>query len=420
MLSKSLAVLIVCKQGWSCFSCQLAKDWHNFLLAVAWCSATHPFYPPISGTTSGASARVRAQGSEPWLCYLGANALVFMQSRAKTRLLKAINPALKPVLSRVCGKFGQIFNERMLSNFEMKLAFPEANLWCNVPLSVKGYSSPRLKNWFNLLLCHSIFSSAKVWHSLQHNTRESGWAGHSWDSQQVQREPTAAAVLPAQPPPELPRGMIESAAQVPLSQQPPGQPPRDSKVGVVESAGILRLHIYKHNQTRTCIQQHARASPAAAVFSCSSRCSFWLADPVESCGWYWVSGHFSPCLFFFFLSAKVRHSRQHNAQDCYWAEYSWNRQQVPPEPATLACPSCQASTWSAAKVGCAGPSFPAPHQPAGQRHKGRRESLSLHTFWDHIYIYTDWLTGHSSQHLFAKLYTSSSLNYTQQLRFIYC
>ena len=61
-------------------------------------------------------------------------------------------------------------------------------------------------------------------------------AEHPWDRQQVQQEPAAVAVLPARPPPEqLPRGMKETAAQVPLSLHPPGQP-----AAVVAGDGSLK------------------------------------------------------------------------------------------------------------------------------------------------------------------------------------
>ena len=78
-----------------------------------------------------------------------------------------------------------------------------------------------------------FFFPVRVRHSRQHNTRGGDGAEHCWDRKQVQQEPAAAAVLPAKPPPEqLPRGMVETAAQVPLSSHPDaadGQPARDDE-----------------------------------------------------------------------------------------------------------------------------------------------------------------------------------------------
>ena len=72
--------------------------------------------------------------------------------------------------------------------------------------------------------CHFFFffcEGQAHWHSRQHSTRVGDGAEHSWDRQQVQPEPAAAAVLPAKPPTKQARsscqgGMIETAAHITL------------------------------------------------------------------------------------------------------------------------------------------------------------------------------------------------------------
>ena len=114
----------------------------------------------------------------------------------------------------------------------------------------------------------------------------------------VQQEPAAAAVLPAKPPPEqLPRGMKKTAAQVLLSQHPPGQPARAGEVGGSRRVGA-------HSETK-CIQIQticSSSSSAAVAFHSSSRCSSCAAPagsagPAKSGGCQATSFH--ACFFFF-------------------------------------------------------------------------------------------------------------------------
>ena len=160
------------------------------------------------------------------------------------------------------------------------------------------------------LLSMPVFCfSVRVRHSRQHNPRDGDGAEHSWDRQQVQQEPAAAAVLPAKPPPEqLPRGMLETAMQVPLSPHVSGQPARDGEVGESRRVGARSETKCMQIQTSTYI---CSSSSPAAVASAA-------------------------CLFLLIFSVRVRHSRQHNTRDGDGAEHSWDRQQVQPGPAGAA------------------------------------------------------------------------------------
>ena len=219
-----------------------------------------------------------------------------------------------------------------------------------------------------------FFLSCEVGHSRQHNTRDGDGAERSWDSQQLQPEPAAAAVLPAGPPPEqLPRGMIETAARVPLPRTP-GQPARDGEVGGSRRVGELlrpQVHRYK-TQTNVCpavVRKRWRSAAAVDVPSVPLLPGRQARRKAEG-----VGDSRATSLHDFFFPCEVRHSRQRNTRDGDGAKRSWDSQQLQPEPAaavvlpseppperlprgmiqTAARPLCSSTSSEMSCFGCSG------------------------------------------------------------------
>ena len=134
-------------------------------------------------------------------------------------------------------------------------------------------------------------------------------------------------------------------------------------------------------------------SPVAKVFCRCSRCSAYAAParpagPAESGGCRATSLHAWLLCYSTQTQSATEHPRRRRSRA------SWASPASPARASSSCRPSCPAATRAAAKAhdrsSSACPSPPARHRPAGKRRRGRRESLSLRTFWDHTH--TDTLT----------------------------